>query len=91
MGKYYTNSPGDKNNVGPFGCTQVSGTGAHAYDQIGDGCWGVTGVRVVIADTTNSIHQGFERTNWNFSVDGSQPAVPNNFGLPGICVGCGDG
>ena len=67
-------------------CTEslayASGT-AVAHDPIDGGCWAITGMRVPIGDTYASIQAFAEIVNMNFAVNGSQPAVPNQFSLLG--------
>lgn len=83
-GKYYTGS-GSTGNAGVSpGCLESKASaGAVAFDPVDNGCWGVTGQRIVISDKFESIMAGFEKVNFNFHVSGTQPAVPNQFSLPG--------
>lgn len=83
MAKYFGSAPGGALKVGPSGCGPVAGSGAHAWDPIGLGCWGVTGVRINILDTYDGVMAGMERINWWMSQDSTAPAVPNLLGLPG--------
>lgn len=83
MAKYFGSAPGGNSKIGPSGCGGVAGSGAHAWDPIGIGCWGVTGVRIDIKDTYNSVHAGMERINWWMSQDATSPSVPSLKDLPG--------
>jgi len=85
MGKYYSNN---QNVVagGSFtsGCDEAAAQKigrAVAYDSITPGCWAVTGSKIIIADTMDSVQAGFERFNFNIASESTQPAVPNNFVL----------
>ena len=44
-------------------------------------CQGLQGIRIVIGDTAESIHSGFELVNLNFGCNGTQPSVANSFRL----------
>jgi len=57
--------------------------GAVAYDPVDNGCWGVTGLRIIIGDKFESIQAGFEKVNYNFHVSGTQPAVALSSSLTG--------
>ena len=85
-GKYYTGSGAVGIGKATPGCIEskvYESNGAVAYDNVDGGCWGVTGLRIIIGDRFESIMAGFEKVNWNFHVSGTQPAVPNQWSLPG--------
>ncbi|MGC9064964.1 MAG: hypothetical protein ACP5JL_09825 [bacterium] len=64
------------------GCLEsLAGGGAVSYDPVDHGCWGITGKRIPIAETYASIQAFAELVNFNFHVNGSQPAVPTNYAL----------
>jgi hypothetical protein len=81
MGKYFADTEIGDGALGPVGCTGLPG--AYANDIVGEGCWAVTGQPIIIGDTFFSIQAGFECTNFNFRIDGTQPAVPFQGNLPG--------
>ena len=85
MGSYYGqgNQFGPHDNVGPLGCAQMIGDGAHIYDAIGDACWSIKGRPITIGDTMDSIMAGMEMINFNFRRDGTQPALTTVASLPG--------
>lgn len=83
MGKYFGSTPGNQSNVGPSGCGKVVSQGAFAWDEIGDACWGASGVRIRIEDTMDSYHSGFERINFWMSQDATVCPTCNVFGLEG--------
>jgi hypothetical protein len=64
--------------------------GAAAYDptvglkaeQLG-GCWLVSGKKILIGDTQYSVMGGFEMTNFNFHVCGTQKCCVDSYQLPG--------
>lgn len=93
MAKYF--SPIVGGSGGPFddACSTAAGSdGAVAYDpptldpaltiHLAKMCWKIAGRAVIIDDTYMSMHAGFEMANFNFHVDGYQPAVPNQFSFP---------
>ena len=88
MISYYTGSPGS--SYLPLGTTcpesQAAG-GAVAYVAADMKCQGVQGLRIVIGDTFDSIHSGFEMCNFNFHCNGTQVSVASAMSLPGPVVG----
>lgn len=83
-GKYYTGSGATNTGAISTGCLEsLAQWGAVAFDPVDGGCWGVTGLRIIIGDRFESIMAGFEKVNYNFHVSGTQPAVPNQWSLPG--------
>ena len=58
-----------------------------AWDEHAQACWWVFGDAVIIGRTEMDIQQGFETVNFNFHVNGSQPAVPTQDALPGPVQG----
>lgn len=88
MISYYKGIPGD--SYLPLGKTcpeSQAGLGAVAYVAADMKCEGVQGLRIVIGDTFDSIHSGFEMTNYNFHCNGTQMSVAANFALNGPTVG----
>ena len=88
MKSYYAGSPGNK--VGPVdqGCIEaLAAGGAVSWDPQSKMCFGVQGKRIVIGDTFESIHSGFELVNYNFHCSGTQPSVSNSMQLNGPVLG----
>lgn len=56
---------------------------AVAWDPVDGGCWGITGLRVPIADTYATVHSFAEIVNANFGVNASQRSVLTQYVLPG--------
>lgn len=84
QGKYYTGFGAVAQGMVSPGCLEsLAAGGAVAYDPLAGGCWGVTGLRIIIGDTIESIQAGFEKVNFNFHVSGTQIPVANQYQLPG--------
>jgi hypothetical protein len=47
------------------------------------GCVPVSGKEIKITDSTHSVMEGFETTNYNFHTGGVKPALQNSKQLPG--------
>jgi hypothetical protein len=63
--------------------------GALAYDEFGTACWDVHGKVIPIGSGAVDVMKGFEITNFNFHVNGTQPALPTQRDLPGATDGVG--
>jgi hypothetical protein len=85
--QYYAGSPGS--SYLPVGTTcpesQAAG-GAVAYVGSDKKCQGVQGLRITIGDTMDSIHSGFEMTNFNFHCNGTQSSISASWALNGPIV-----
>lgn len=81
---YYTGSPG--NSYLPIGTTcpesQAAG-GAVTHVAADKACKGVQGLRIIIGDTFDSVHSGFEMTNFNFHCAGTQPSISATWAMNG--------
>lgn len=81
---YYAGSPGS--SYLPIGTTcpesQAAG-GAVAYVGSDKKCQGVQGLRIIIGDTMDSIHSGFEMCNFNFHCNGTQGSVSVSYAMNG--------
>ena len=82
--QYYAGTPGS--SYLPIGTTcpesQAAG-GAVTHVAADKACKGVQGLRIIIGDTFDSIHSGFEMTNFNFHTNGTQPSVSATWALSG--------
>lgn len=87
MIQYYAGTPGS--SYLPIGLTcpesQAAG-GAVTYVAADLKCQGVQGLRIIIGDTFDSIHSGFEMCNFNFHCNGTQPSMSVSLSLPGPMV-----
>jgi hypothetical protein len=82
-GKYYSGSGATAPWGASAGCLEARAIGgAVANDPVDKGCWGVTGLHITIDDIKDSVMAGFERTNFNFHVNGTVQAVASNYQLP---------
>ena len=81
MGKYFSGKGSASAPIGGRGCGNLSS--GHINDVIGQGCWKVSGEKVIISDSWMSIQAGFECCNFNFRVDGTSSPVPLIASLPG--------
>jgi hypothetical protein len=83
--------PGTKEGYGrqPLGKSQqdckkeAEKEGGVAWDEHAQACWLIYGKAVKIARDEESIQEGFETVNFNFRTNGTQPAVPDQYSLPG--------
>jgi hypothetical protein len=86
MINYYAGSPGSSplppGTACPEGIAMAAGR-AVTYVKTDGFCQGVQGIRIVIGDTAESIHSGFEMVNLNFGCNGTQPSCSNCFQLGG--------
>ena len=84
--QYYAGSPGSSplppGTACPEGVALAAGK-AVVHVAADKYCKGVQGIRIVIGDTAESIHSGFEMVNLNFGCNGTQPSVSNSFQLGG--------
>lgn len=84
--QYYAGSPGSSplppGEACPEGIAMAAGRAVThvAADRF---CKGIQGIRIVIGDTAESIHSGFEMVNVNFGCNGTQPSCSNCFQLAG--------
>ena len=79
--KYYDAS-GDSvyGIIGSRGCAGA-GEGAYVNDTLGSGCWAMHGVAIIIGDTIESYMAGFEKINWMYRAEATQPALPCCYNL----------
>jgi len=93
MGKYYSNSNDGVVFQDSGLCSEAAASkGAVAYDDPthdpahipleAQMCWKIKGKAVIIGDTTMSVQAGFEMINFNFHIDGTQPAFPVVYAFP---------
>lgn len=88
MKSYYAGTPGNKTGPIDQGCIEaLAAEGAVSWDPTAKTCFGVQGKRIVIGDTFESIHSGFELVNYNFHCSGTQPSVSNSMQLNGPVLG----
>ena len=83
---YYAGSPGSSplppGTACPEGVALAAGK-AVVHVAADKFCKGVQGIRIVIGDTAESIHSGFEMVNVNFGCNGTQASVASSFNLGG--------
>ena len=82
MGKYFSGAEFASAPIGPRGCKDLPG--GYVNDVIYGMCWAVSGQTIKIGPTEFTIMQGFECTNFNFRVEGTQPPAPNKASLNNI-------
>lgn len=81
---YYLGSPGNVSLPVGWGCPEskaIEAKGAVALVVADKACEKVQGIRIIIGDTAESIHSGFELVNMNFHTSGTQVSVANNLNL----------
>lgn len=84
MKSYYVGSPGNKIGGVDAGCIEaLASSGAVSWDPQTKTCYGVQGTRIIIGDTFESIHSGFELVNFNFHCSGTQASVASELQLGG--------
>ena len=83
---YYKGSPGKMVEEIGAGCTEqkaIEGGGLVTYVAADKKCQLTQGIRIIIGDTAESIHSGFEMVNMNFHTMGTQVSVASNINLSG--------
>lgn len=87
--QYYAGTPGTVVYDVGKACTEaVAMSAGRAVTHVGVEklCEGIQGIRIVIGDTFESIHSGFELVNLNFGNNGTQSSVANQYLLKGPVV-----
>lgn len=83
---YYRGQPGGMTLPVGGGCTEsraMEAGGAVTLVISDYACEKVQGIRIIIGDTAESIHSGFEMVNMNFHTSGTQTTVATNLNLSG--------
>lgn len=81
---YYKGSPGSVALPVGGGCPEskaIAAGGAVTLVVADWACEKVQGIRIIIGDTAESIHSGFELVNMNFHTYGTQTSVASNLNL----------
>lgn len=81
---YYKGSPGKGTLEVGVGCSEqraMEAGGAVTYVGADQLCQKVQGIRIIIGDTAESIHSGFELVNMNFHTMGTQSSFASNLNL----------
>lgn len=66
--------------MGP-GCGNLSS--GHINDTVGEGCWKVSGLPIIISERWMPNMAGFEVANFNYRVDSTLPPIPYRLGING--------
>ena len=81
---YYPNSPGTVPFEIGSGCPESKAAGGAVALVVADKlCQQVQGLRIIIGDTYESIHSGFDMVNFNFHTNGQTPRVASTLSLSG--------
>jgi hypothetical protein len=81
MGKYMSGGEKIGAPLGNRGCGNLQG--AYVNDEIGKGCWAITGYKIPMGDRYASIQAAAEICNFNFRAEGTCSPVPAQVALEG--------